>query len=161
MTRERYTRDILRPVHAPGGRHVWQVGACTLHQLGFQLTDQNDLSFVLEIDGEPLAGLVGSAHQAIPHAIVYDDLPRDPSTGEHHHPDLRIVGACSCGEYACGYVRCRVSRSRGVVVLSDFDCVGGGGATPAVFRIPTEEYERVVAEIVRLSRAQRIRKRLR
>lgn len=132
-----------------------------MNRLGFRTTDDNGLSFELQIDGQPLAELVGSADRVIPYSIVGGDLPSYPLNTDPDKTDLRIVVVCSCGEYACGHTRCRVSTARGSVVLSEFDFEVSDAGRSAVFRFAEENYRSIVAEIVQLARDQRIRNRLR
>jgi hypothetical protein len=119
-----------------------------LATLGYRCTDANGLSFELLVDGRPLGNVVGARDTAIPYWIVRDELPYWPPDGPQLDPDIRIVCACSCGEYGCGHTQCRVVRKGDEVVFCDFDCDVSAEGSKKEFRFSRANYDAVVAEIV-------------
>jgi hypothetical protein len=120
-------------------------------------TDDGYLAFELHVDGQPLALLVRySSGTAIPYWIIHGDLPTFPPRGSQADPTVRIVAVCSCGEYGCGHVRCRVVQEGNEVVFRDFKLTYGDSAD-VQFYFSTEHYRAVVQEIATLANQQRDR----
>ena len=119
-----------------------------MNELAYRRTDENGLSFELLVDGDRLGDLVGAQDAAIPYWIIDDDLPYFPPQGASHHPELRIVAVCSCGEYGCGHTQCRVIRADDSVVFRDFDmdCTPDGHRKQ--FTFARDNYDHVIAQIV-------------
>src|SRR5687768_4448678 len=94
-----------------------------MNQLSTVTGDASGLSFVLLVDGRSIGDLVSTlSDSAIPYWLVDDGLPAFPphaSTAEKS--ESRIVAVCSCGEYGCGHVRCRVRGDGDRVVFEAFE----------------------------------------
>ena len=89
-----------------------------MNVLSYECTDDNGLSFLLLVDGEPLVRLLGSLDWAIPYYLLLfgDDLPCGSRCDGKKGPDIRIVAVCSCGEEGCGSTPCRVTPEGDTVV---------------------------------------------
>jgi len=128
-----------------------------MNELGYRISDENGLSFELLVDGDPLGDVIDSADNEIPYWIVGDDLPTFPPRSADAEPNVRIVTACSCGEYGCGHSQCHVDKTQNSVVFSRFDGDCSSDGRKMTFEFPGENYHSVVSEIVRLAREQRER----
>ena len=95
--------------------------ARSMNQLDLELNDENGLSFRLLVDGVPLGTLVGNKDTVdIPYWLIAASGPMLPSYDESD-PEIHIVAVCSCGEYGCGSVTCRMRSEGGTIILHAFE----------------------------------------
>ncbi len=126
-----------------------------MNELAYRVVPENGLSFVLFVDGVPLAQAIGATGEAIPYWIVKHGIPGWPEWKAEPAPmsgcDVRIVTVCACGEYGCGHTRCRVLYSEDRVTFDQF--AGDPAETPSSARFTFERtnYDRVMDEISRLA----------
>ena len=124
-----------------------------MNTLSFRTTEgHRGLSIELLIDGQSLAGIVGSEDTLIPYYLFEGDLPLG-SWGEDD-PSIRCVAICICGTIGCGNSECRVVREGDVVVFRDFGgCVNPKherkGKDGREFRVTAINYDSVLADIMK------------
>lgn len=123
--------------------------------LSYRCTEDNGLSFELLVDGEPLGALIGSRDTAFPYWIVEDGLPRWPPHGPPDVPDVRIVCACSCGEYGCGHAQCHVVQVGEEIVFRGFDLDVTREGARREFRFAAANYDAVCKGIAEHARQYR------
>jgi hypothetical protein len=128
-----------------------------MNALSYQCTEENGLSFVLLVDGEPLGQVIGSMDRAIPYYLFssQNDLPRDARYSGEADEDVRIVAVCSCGEYECGSTPCRVVHNGETVIFRDFYPALNVEGFDREFRFTRATYEAVVAGMVARASAYR------
>ena len=127
-----------------------------MNTLSFRITEENDLSFELLVDGESLGTLVDSCDKAIPFWLIEDDFPYFPPYGANRDDAKRIVTVCSCGEYGCGHTHCRIQNHADSVVLSDFEFGVTSEGAKKRFQFPRSNYNDVVRQIVQLAREHKL-----
>ena len=120
--------------------------------LSFRTTEDHGLSIELLIDGQSLVELVELGDTLIPYYLFEGDLPLG-YWGEDDS-SIRCIGVCTCGNMGCGAAECRVVREGDVIVFRDFS----GNVKPnegrkekdgKEFRVPSVNYDSVIAEIMR------------
>lgn len=132
-----------------------------MNVLGYKSDDKQYFSFELLVDGKPLGELTGSQHQNIPYWIFEDDLPYFPPHSPEFRTDekIRIVTVCGCGEYGCGHTQCRVVREGNEVIFIDFHGDLTPRSEPKVFRFIAENYDNVIAAILKEVREREAKER--
>src|SRR5262245_58655319 len=120
-----------------------------MNTLGFRTSDENGLSFELQIDQQPLGALIGNQDGSFPYWIVDDNLPYLPPHGGSRVVEYHIVCVCSCGEYGCGHTRCRIVLENDTVVFRDFECDVSAEGAKKEFRFSKSNFDAVVTEIVK------------
>jgi len=121
--------------------------ADTTNALDFVTTDDNGLSFVLMVDGIPLAQHIGAPDKAIPYWLFDGSRPPGLPLLGNQDPALRIVAVCSCGEYGCGCSSCTVRVGPATVTFEKFDGDVSPTGRNVVFVFTTADYEATTSKI--------------
>jgi hypothetical protein len=117
-----------------------------VNELDFRVTNDNDLSFELLVDGSGIEGLEEADNRNIPYWLFEtDELPDD-----YNHFLKRqqyLIGVCSCGESGCGAAGCVVNKDSDYVYFTNIFIDGRELPTNYQFVFKRENYESVMESI--------------
>ncbi len=125
-----------------------------MNTLDYRETNRWGLSFELLVDDQPISALIGSWDTRspivdIPFWLIDDDLPTLSIGDEDYEPALRILTVTPCcGEYRCGYIRCRVLYKRHSVLFCDFAGLVRAQARKTVLQFSRWNYDMVIEAMV-------------
>jgi hypothetical protein len=120
-----------------------------MNTLDYRVSDQNDLSFELLFDGQPLSELIGAKDTPIPFWLFKEGMSQLPPYSPQRGDEVRIVAVCSCGVYGCGRSLCQVVHEEDVVVFRDFEGNLGSEQHLKEYRFSSDNYSHVISEIVK------------
>ena len=114
--------------------------------LDFRVTNENDFSVELLVDGNGIEGLEKADDRAIPYWLFErDDLPS--FFNEFRKREEHILGVCSCGEAGCGSAGCVLVKDAERVYFKEIFVDGLRFPIDFQFTFSRENYESVMKQI--------------
>jgi hypothetical protein len=119
--------------------------------LSYQRLENHGLSFEILVDGEPISNKVGSSDTSVPYWLFKTGVALHPLSQIGTDIETRVVAVCSCGEYGCSSISCKVVRSwDNNIVFRDFTRVPVSANPffdPSLFYFAPVNYDSVINEI--------------
>lgn len=134
-----------------------------LNKLAYRVVEQNDqtieedyfvdyedsptISFELLIDGNSIGSLLNTNNKAIPYYYFEEDLPS--YFHSYRNKEIHIIGICSCGVGGCGDATCVLEKSEDLIIFREIFKDGYEFPENFQFKFSRQNYESVIAEIVK------------
>jgi hypothetical protein len=134
-------------VRLMNSRKLTDAESDAFNHLDYRITDNNDLSFELLVDGKMIERMEESDVRSIPYWLFKgQDLPSFIHNFKQR--EWHVLGVCSCGEAGCGSAGCTLEKDEKVVTFREIFVDGFDFPDEYQIRFTRENYESVISRIV-------------